>query len=166
MSGGKVVLVGMGQETMALNLIEACIREVDILGCFRYCNTVRSTVAGTVAALRGVLQLLLLPRLGISAFARRVDVDSFKLGEERLPSTEACQSARASISGLELKLLVLIRSLSGCLCVRAVSVMPEPPVVGEGGFEATHHAQVWLVVSTQQLLTFECCCRCCCRSSG
>lgn len=38
-SGGKVVLVGMGQETMALNLIEACIREVDILGCFRYCNT-------------------------------------------------------------------------------------------------------------------------------
>lgn len=40
MSGGKVVLVGMGQEEMQLGLGEACIREVDILGSFRYCNTV------------------------------------------------------------------------------------------------------------------------------
>ncbi|EFN56178.1 hypothetical protein CHLNCDRAFT_30796 [Chlorella variabilis] len=39
MSGGKVVLVGMGQEEMQLGLGEACIREVDILGSFRYCNT-------------------------------------------------------------------------------------------------------------------------------
>lgn len=38
-SGGTVVLVGMGQELMTLPLTEACIREVSIVGSFRYCNT-------------------------------------------------------------------------------------------------------------------------------
>ncbi|KAI7841868.1 hypothetical protein COHA_004397 [Chlorella ohadii] len=37
--GGRIVLVGMGQEEMTLGLTEACIREVDIVGSFRYCNT-------------------------------------------------------------------------------------------------------------------------------
>lgn len=36
--GGKVVLVGMAEEEMALPLTAAAVREVDILGCFRYCN--------------------------------------------------------------------------------------------------------------------------------
>lgn len=39
-SGGRVVLVGMGQEQMSVPLVEASVREVDILGSFRYCNTV------------------------------------------------------------------------------------------------------------------------------
>lgn len=34
--GGRVVLVGMGQEEMSLGLVEACIREVDIVGSFRW----------------------------------------------------------------------------------------------------------------------------------
>lgn len=33
--GGRIVLVGMGQEEMTVGLTEACIREVDIVGSFR-----------------------------------------------------------------------------------------------------------------------------------
>lgn len=39
--GGRVVLVGMGQEDMTLPMALASIREIDIYGSFRYCNTVR-----------------------------------------------------------------------------------------------------------------------------
>lgn len=38
-SGGKVCLVGMGQDTMTLPLTGAAARELDVLGIFRYCNT-------------------------------------------------------------------------------------------------------------------------------
>lgn len=34
--GGRIVLVGMGQEEMTVGLTEACIREVDIVGSFRW----------------------------------------------------------------------------------------------------------------------------------
>jgi L-iditol 2-dehydrogenase len=43
---GKVVLVGMGQAEMKLPMGSASIREVDILGSFRYCNTVRALGGG------------------------------------------------------------------------------------------------------------------------
>ncbi|XP_012689824.1 sorbitol dehydrogenase [Clupea harengus] len=38
-SGGVVVLVGMGAEMTTVPLLNAAIREVDIRGVFRYCNT-------------------------------------------------------------------------------------------------------------------------------
>jgi len=37
--GGKVVIVGMGQDNMTLPMSTVGVRELDVLGCFRYANT-------------------------------------------------------------------------------------------------------------------------------
>ena len=39
--GGKVVVVGMGQDNMTLPMSTVGVHELDVLGCFRYANTVR-----------------------------------------------------------------------------------------------------------------------------
>lgn len=40
-SGGKVVIVGMGQPVCSLNTDAAIVKELDIHGSYRYTNTVR-----------------------------------------------------------------------------------------------------------------------------
>ena len=39
-AGGKVVIVGLGSEEAKIPISIAACKEIDILGSFRYCNTV------------------------------------------------------------------------------------------------------------------------------
>ena len=44
-AGGKVVIVGLGSEEAKIPISIAACKEIDILGSFRYCNTVRARPA-------------------------------------------------------------------------------------------------------------------------
>ena len=52
--GGKVVLVGMGQNDMKLPMASASCKEIDLCGSFRYANTVRQVHTGRPGLSRSV----------------------------------------------------------------------------------------------------------------
>lgn len=51
--GGKVVVVGMGQDNMTLPMSTVGVHELDVLGCFRYANTVSLASCHILAASLG-----------------------------------------------------------------------------------------------------------------
>jgi len=58
-TGGKLMLVGMGTPTMSLPISAAALREVDILGTFRYANTYPSALSMLASRhLRGIDHLI------------------------------------------------------------------------------------------------------------
>lgn len=52
-AGGRVVLVGMGEDDMTLPMTTASTSEIDIFGSFRYMNTVRCQASHAVHLLPG-----------------------------------------------------------------------------------------------------------------
>lgn len=44
-AGGKLVVVGLGGETATLPIASAACKEIDIIGSFRYCNTVSPSLS-------------------------------------------------------------------------------------------------------------------------
>ena len=64
-NGGKVVLIGCGQDEMRLPLCSAAQREVDILGIFRYCHTYPTAIE-MMASGRVDLNAMVTHRYGFS----------------------------------------------------------------------------------------------------
>ncbi|XP_051833213.1 sorbitol dehydrogenase [Antechinus flavipes] len=56
--GGTVVLVGLGKEIVSIPLVHAAVREVDIRGVFRYCNTWPMAIAMLASKLVNVKPLV------------------------------------------------------------------------------------------------------------
>jgi len=57
-AGGCVVIVGMGQDFVKFPLLDACCREVDIRGIFRYCNTWPTAINMLASGVVDVSQLV------------------------------------------------------------------------------------------------------------
>lgn len=66
-AGGRVVLVGMGEELMKLDMTWAQIHEIDIVSSFRYANTVCS-VCLCVCCVSESLRARVERTTGLSAF--------------------------------------------------------------------------------------------------
>ncbi|CAH1407006.1 unnamed protein product [Nezara viridula] len=57
-NGGTFVLVGMGQDEVKIPLVNACAREIDIRGVFRYCNDYPRALAIVASGKVDVKQLI------------------------------------------------------------------------------------------------------------
>lgn len=68
-TGGRVMLIGMGTRVALLPLSTAALREVDILGSFRYANTypeALSLLSSPSSKLRAMVGKLVTHRFGLS----------------------------------------------------------------------------------------------------
>lgn len=83
-AGGCVVIVGMGKEMINFPILDACCREVDIRGIFRYCNTWPTAINM------------------ISSGA----VDVSKLITARVPLKNAVQAFETTRQGLGVKVMI------------------------------------------------------------
>uniref|UniRef100_UPI00358EF755 sorbitol dehydrogenase n=1 Tax=Myxine glutinosa TaxID=7769 RepID=UPI00358EF755 len=64
-SGGTVVLVGLGSPMVNIPILNASIREVDIKGIFRYCNTWPMAISMLVSGRLNVLRSLVTHRFSL-----------------------------------------------------------------------------------------------------
>jgi L-iditol 2-dehydrogenase len=57
--GGKLVLVGMGSPNQTVQLSAALLKEVDVIGVFRYCNTyptgIKILAAGVLPKIENII---------------------------------------------------------------------------------------------------------------
>ncbi len=75
-NGGRVGLVGMGQVEMKLPMAEACQKEIDVVGVFRYANTYPTAIELISSGKVNVLPLI----------SHKIDVSGSRFTSEALKS--------------------------------------------------------------------------------
>ncbi|KAF8842927.1 GroES-like protein [Paxillus ammoniavirescens] len=73
-TGGKVMLVGMGSRNVMLPLSAAALREVDILGSFRYANTYPDALRLLASGKLTNIEKLITHRMGLQDTARAFEL--------------------------------------------------------------------------------------------
>ena len=82
-TGGKLMLVGMGQPVQTLNVGAAALREVDILGVFRYANEYpRAIKLFASGQLNGVAELLCTHKIALEDAERAFQISAKGQDEE------------------------------------------------------------------------------------
>ncbi|KAL9622949.1 MAG: hypothetical protein Q9160_002667 [Pyrenula sp. 1 TL-2023] len=81
--GGKLMLVGMGQPVQTLNLGAAALREVDMIGVFRYANQYQRAINLFASGkLEGVAELLCTHQVGLEEGERAFEISAKGLDED------------------------------------------------------------------------------------
>ncbi|MGH0157963.1 UNVERIFIED_CONTAM: hypothetical protein FKN15_053551 [Acipenser sinensis] len=101
-SGGVVVLVGLGPEMVNVPLVNAAVREVDIRGIFRYCNTWPMAIAMLAS--------------------KKVDVKP--LVTHRFPLEQALEAFETTRKGLGVKVMLKWPMAIAMLASKKVDVKP------------------------------------------
>jgi L-iditol 2-dehydrogenase len=81
-TGGKVSLIGMGTRAAYLPLSTAALREIDILGSFRYCDTYPAALALLAAGTMPMVSTLITHRFRLEDTRNAFDVMSRGIDEQ------------------------------------------------------------------------------------
>jgi L-iditol 2-dehydrogenase len=81
-TGGKVMLVGIGSQNVMLPLSSAATREVDIQGCFRYANTYPTAIALLSSGKLKNIEKIITHRFALEESGRAFDLLSKGKDEE------------------------------------------------------------------------------------